>query len=124
MTWLIVALGGALGSVGRFGLGQALARFDAFPYGTLLANVLGSLVIGICAGLFDADQRSRPAGLFLMVGFCGGFTTFSTFSLETFELMHQQAWLKAGENMLLSVTLCLLGTWLGFLLGQSLRKTA
>ena len=120
----MVALGGALGSVGRFGLGQALARFDSFPYGTLLTNVLGSLVIGICAGLFDAEQKSRPAGLFLMAGFCGGFTTFSTFSLETFELMHQQAWLKAGGNMLLSVALCLLGTCLGFLLGQSLRKTA
>jgi len=121
---LMVALGGALGSVGRFGLGQALARFDAFPYGTLLANVLGSLVIGICAGLFDSEQRSRPAGLFLMAGFCGGFTTFSAFSLQTFELLEQQAWLKAGGNVVLSVALCLLGTWLGFLLGQSLRKTA
>lgn len=120
----MVALGGALGSVGRFGLGQALARLDSFPYGTLLVNILGSLVIGICTGLFDAEQKSRPAGLFLMAGFCGGFTTFSTFSLETFELMHQQAWLKAGGNMLLSIALCLLGTCLGFLLGQSLRKTA
>jgi CrcB protein len=124
MTWLMVALGGALGSVGRFGFGQALARLDSFPYGTLLVNILGSLVIGICAGLFDAEQKNRPAGLFLMAGFCGGFTTFSTFSLETFELMHQQAWLKAGGNMLLSVALCLLGTCLGFLLSQSLRKTA
>ena len=119
----MVALGGALGSVGRFGLGQALARYDAFPYGTLLANVLGSLIIGLCAGLFDADQKSRPAGLFLMAGFCGGFTTFSTFSLQTLELMQQQAWLKAGGNMFLSVALCLFGTWLGFLIGQSLRKT-
>ena len=59
----MVALGGALGSVGRFGLGQALARLDSFPYGTLLANVLGSLVIGICAGLFDAEEKSRPAGI-------------------------------------------------------------
>ena len=124
MTWLMVALGGALGSVGRYGLGQALVRFDTFPYGTLLANVLGSLVIGLCAGLFDAEQRSRPAGLFLMAGFCGGFTTFSAFSLQTFELLDQQAWLKAGGNILLSVALCLLGTWLGFLLGQSLRKAA
>jgi len=124
MTWLMVALGGALGSVGRFGLGQALARFDSFPYGTLLANVLGSLIIGICAGLFDTEQRSRPVGLFLIAGFCGGFTTFSAFSLQTFELLEQQAWLKAGGNMFLSVVLCLLGTWLGFLLGQSLRKTA
>ena len=120
----MVALGGALGSVGRYGIGLALARFSAFPVGTLLANVLGSLVIGICVGLFDAEQRSRPTGLFLMVGFCGGFTTFSTFSLQTLELMHQQAWLKAGGNMLLSVALCLLGTSLSFLLGQSLRKTA
>jgi len=124
MTWLMVALGGALGSVGRFGLGQVLARFDTFPYGTLLANVLGSLVIGLCAGLFDAEQRHRPVGLFLMAGFCGGFTTFSAFSFQTFELLEQQAWLKAGGNILLSVALCLLGTWLGFLLGQSLRKAA
>ena len=123
MTWLMVALGGALGSVGRFGLGQALIRYESF-YGTLLANVLGSLVIGLCAGLFDAEQRSRPTGLFLMVGFCGGFTTFSAFSLQTFELLEQQAWLKAGGNVMLSIVLCLLGTWLGFLLGQSLRKTA
>ena len=124
MTWLMVALGGALGSMGRFGLAQALARLDAFPFVTLLVNVLGSLVLGICAGLFGMEEKNRSVGLFLMVGFCGGFTTFSTFSLETLELMQQQAWLKAGGNMLLSVALCLLGTWLGFLLGQSLRKTA
>ena len=120
----MVALGGALGSVGRYGIGLALVRFSSFPVGTLLANVLGSLVIGLCAGLFDAEQRSRPMGLFLMVGFCGGFTTFSAFSLQTFELLEQQAWMKAGGNVILSVALCLLGTWLGFLLGQSLRKTA
>ena len=59
MTWLMVALGGALGSVGRFGLDQALSRFDAFPYGTLLANVLGSLVIGIAPG---CSMRRKKAG--------------------------------------------------------------
>ncbi|HJN89714.1 MAG TPA: fluoride efflux transporter CrcB [Verrucomicrobiota bacterium] len=123
MTWLMVALGGALGSVGRFGLGQALARYEAFPYGTLLANVLGSLVIGCCAGLFSDDQKYSSPGLFLMVGFCGGFTTFSTFSLQALELMQQQAWTKAGGYMLLSVALCLFGTWIGLLLGQALRKT-
>ena len=70
------------------------------------------------------EQRQRPAALFLMVGFCGGFTTFSAFSLQTIDLMQEQAWLKAGSNVALSVGGCLLGTWFGFLLGQSLKKTA
>ena len=122
MTWLMVAIGGALGSVGRFGLGQTLARFDTFPYGTLLANVLGSLAIGFCAGLLNAEQRHRPAELFLMTGICGGFTTFSTFSLQTMELLEKHAWIKAGGNILLTVAFCLFGTWLGFLFGQALRK--
>lgn len=124
MTWLMVALGGALGSVGRYGIGLALARYEAFPFGTLTANVLGSLVIGFCAGVFEGEQRQRPAALFLMVGFCGGFTTFSAFSLQTIDLMQEQAWLKAGSNVALSVGGCLLGTWFGFLIGQSLKKTA
>ena len=119
----MVALGGALGSVMRYGVGLALARYEAFPIATLLANILGSLLIGVCAGMFEGDQR-RPAALFLMVGFCGGFTTFSAFSLQTLVLMQQQAWLKAGGNVVLSVAGCLLGTWLGFLLGQAVKKSA
>ena len=117
----MVALGGALGSVGRYGVGLALERFVTFPLGTLVANVLGSLIIGICAGFFDLDQK-RPGAMFLMVGFCGGFTTFSTFSLNTLALLEQHAWLKAGGNMFLSVGLCLLGAWLGFMLGQTIKK--
>lgn len=117
----MVALGGALGSVGRYGVGLALERFVTFPLGTLVANVLGSIIIGICAGFFDLDQK-RPVALFLMVGFCGGFTTFSTFSLNTLTLLEQHAWLKAGGNILLSMVLCLFGTWLGFMLGQTLKK--
>ncbi len=123
MSWLIVALGGALGSVGRYGIGLALARYEAFPFGTLLANILGSLLIGFCAGVYEGDQKGRPAALFLMIGFCGGFTTFSAFSLQTFDLIHQQAWLKAGGNVMLSVVGCLLGTWVGFFLGQSVKKS-
>ncbi len=118
----MVALGGALGSVGRYGVGLALARYESFPLGTLLANVLGSLLIGFCAGVFGGDQKSRPTALFLMVGFCGGFTTFSAFSLQTLELLQQQAWWKAGGNVVLSAGGCLLGTWLGFILGQSVKK--
>ena len=119
----MIALGGALGSVGRYGVGLALTRYEVFPIATLLANILGSLLIGVCAGMFEGDQR-RPAALFLMVGFCGGFTTFSAFSLQTLVLMQQQAWLKAGGNVVLSVAGCLLGTWLGFLLGQAVKKSA
>ena len=102
--------------------GLALARYEAFPIGTLLANILGSLLIGVCAGMFEGDQKGRPAALFLMIGFCGGFTTFSAFSLQSLDLMQQQAWLKAGGNVVLSVAGCLLGTWLGFLLGQAVKK--
>ena len=120
----MVALGGALGSMMRYGVGLALARYEPFPIGTLLANILGSLLIGVCAGMFEGDQKGRPAALFLMIGFCGGFTTFSAFSLQTLDLMQQQAWLKAGGNVVLSVAGCLLGTWLGFLLGQAVKKSA
>ena len=111
----MVALGGALGSVGRYGVGLALTRYEAFPI---------AFLIGVCAGMFEGDQKGRPAALFLMVGFCGGFTTFSAFSLQTLVLMQQQAWLKAGGNVVLSVAGCLLGTWLGFLLGQAVKKSA
>jgi len=121
MSWLMVALGGALGSVVRYGVGLALERIVTFPLGTLVANVLGSIIIGICAGIFDLDQK-RPVALFLMVGFCGGFTTFSTFSLNTLALLEQHAWLKAGGNIFLSVVLCLIGAWLGFMLGQTIKK--
>ena len=117
----MVALGGALGSVVRYGVGLALERIVTFPLGTLVANVLGSIIIGICAGIFDLDQK-RPVALFLMVGFCGGFTTFSTFSLNTLALLEQHAWLKAGGNIFLSVALCLIGAWLGFMLGQTIKK--
>ena len=122
MTWLYIALGGALGSVGRYGIGLWLARLEIFPWGTLAVNALGSLIIGVAAGYWGMDQRKSPSPLFLMTGFCGGFTTFSTFSLQTLELIQQNDWPRAGSNIAASVILCLLCTWLGWLLGQTLRK--
>ena len=101
-----------------------LARFETFPVGTLAANALGSLIIGVAAGFWEIDQRKSPAALFLVTGFCGGFTTFSTFSLQTLELMQKNDWSKAGLNIAASVAICLLCTWAGWMLGQSLRKTA
>lgn len=124
MIWFCVALGGALGSLSRYGIGLALSRFDSFPFGTLAANVLGSLIIGLAAGLWDTNQRKTPAAMLLITGFCGGFTTFSTFSLQTLELIQQNNWAKAGGNIAASVALCLACTGLGYWAGQSLKKTA
>jgi CrcB protein len=123
MTWLWVALGGAMGSMGRYGIGQWLARHEGFPWGTLAANIAGSFIIGIGAGVFVEEQRKNAASNFLMPGFCGGFTTFSAFSLQTIGLMREQAWLKAGANVGGSVLLCLLCTGLGWMLGNALRRT-
>ena len=122
MPLFCIALGGALGSVSRFYLGEILTRYDSFPFGTLIANIVGSLLIGIAAGFWEIDQRKTPQALFLITGFCGGFTTFSTFSLQTLELIQRNDLPRAGLNITASVTLCLLCTWLGWIMGQSLKK--
>jgi CrcB protein len=126
LTYLWIALGGALGSVGRYWLnGIVSQRFDTFPIGTLAINVIGSFVIGILAALTIPEGRMSSEGRafatqFLMIGLCGGFTTFSSFSLQTLNLIRDREWLYAGGNVLLSVALCLIATWLGYLLGLAL----
>jgi CrcB protein len=123
IAYLWVALGGALGSVGRFWLASVIvARFgETFPLGTLVINVTGSFVIGVFAAL-GADENSVFASpgfrQFFLVGICGGYTTFSAFSLQTLQLVHRREWLFAGGNILLSVVLCLIAVWLGWLLGS------
>lgn len=124
MAFLWVALGGAIGSMGRYGLGLWLARHDGFPWGTLAANILGSFIIGICASFFLDEQRKSASAIFLIPGFCGGFTTFSAFSLKTVELMREQAWLKAAANAGGSVMLCLICAWLGWIAGGTLSKSS
>ncbi len=125
-AYLWIALGGALGSVGRYWLADSMAaRFgDKFPWGTLLINVSGSFAIGLFFALTAADGR-WPASLsvrqFFMVGICGGFTTFSAFSLQTLHLMQAGDWLRAGAYIVGSVVLCLLAVWLGHLLAISLN---
>lgn len=114
-----VALGGAAGSVVRAAI--ALALPSRFPWATLLINAAGSMLIGWLMARFgsaDAESATRLRAL-LVTGFCGGFTTFSTFSWQTLEQMMQGKWSLAVANVLLSVGLCLLGTWLGFRLGQT-----
>lgn len=125
VAYLWVALGGALGSAGRYWLGGVMAdKFGAgFPWGTLLVNVSGSLLIGGLAALTLAEGRlDSPTRAFvtqfLMVGVCGGFTTFSSFSRETLNLLREREFLYAGGNVLLSVVLCMIAVWLGWLLGS------
>ncbi len=122
MTYLWIALGSALGGVARHWCGTLAAeRFGtAFPWGTLLVNALGSFAIGLFATLTGPDGRllvSTQARQFVMVGQCGGYTTFSAFSLQTLDLVRGGELDRAGLNVLGSVALCLLAVWLGHLAG-------
>lgn len=118
---LFIAFGGAAGSVMRFGVSSlvysSLGR--SFPYGTLTVNVVGSFLMGLLSVVmiekFSLSVEWRAA---ILIGFLGAFTTFSTFSLETMQLMQQGELTKAGLNMLLSVFVCVLAIWLGFVLGK------
>lgn len=129
LAYLWVAIGGALGSMSRYWLsGFVAARFGAtFPWGTLIINVTGSFVIGIFAALAipegRMDSQSRLfATQFLMIGVCGGYTTFSSFSLQTLNLLREREWLYAGGNVILSVVLCMIAVWLGYLLGATFNS--
>ncbi len=115
MTLLWIALGGALGSVMRYLAGGAVQRFSTrgFPVGTMAVNVIGCLLVGILMQRFLNTQAHPEARSFLIVGFCGGFTTFSTFSSETIGLMLGGEMERATIYVVLTVTLCLLATWAG-----------
>ena len=126
MTYLWIALGGALGSVMRFWMSNAVTqRFGAtLPWGTLFVNVTGSFLIGVLAGLSAPGGRfvgTDSFRQFFIVGVCGGYTTFSAFSIQTLDLIRAGQLLHAGGNVLLSVTLCLIAVWLGHLLGSALK---
>ena len=130
-TWLgyfWVAVGGALGGVCRHWLSGAVASRvgETFPWGTIVVNLSGSFLIGLLAAMNAPESHfhlSPEIRYFLMIGICGGYTTFSSFSLQTLNLVQDGEWLHAGANVLLSVALCLLGVWLGYLLGAALNST-
>jgi fluoride exporter len=115
MTLIWIALGGAIGSALRYTVGGTVQRFSArgFPVGTLAVNVIGCLLIGILMHKFLNEQTHPAARAFLIVGFCGGFTTFSTFSSETIGLMIGGEMGRATIYVVLSMVLCLLATWGG-----------
>ena len=110
-----IMLGGALGSAARFAVSVWIAGRvgEEFPWGTFAVNVIGSFVIGFVSGLTGPDgplMVPEVARVFIMVGILGGFTTFSSFSLQTLMLLQDGQWLWAVGNILLSVFLCLLAT--------------
>lgn len=121
MTWLLIALGGALGAMARHGvsvLSHARYGADPFPRAVLIVNVLGCLAAGVLAGLIAGArvQVSTEVRTFLMVGLLGGFTTFSAFGVDTFTLLHSGHYTTAFWNVLLQVVLTLVAVWVGFVI--------
>ena len=122
MMTLSVAAGSALGGVLRYWCSGFIAERigETFPWGTLFVNVLGSLLIGLFATVTAPDARLIVAPgvrMFFTLGLFGGFTTFSSFSLQTLALVQDGEWLFAAGNIVGSVVLCLIGVWLGHTLG-------
>lgn len=121
--YLWIGLGSALGGMARYWTYCLIARAagGTFPWGTLMVNVVGSTFIGWFAALTAPEGRwlvPVAARQFVMVGICGGFTTFSSFSLETLRLVNDGEWGKAVFNAAASLVLCLAGVWLGWTIGR------
>ena len=127
LSYTLVALGSAIGGTLRFWLSGLIANAvgATFPWGTLIVNVSGSFAIGFFATLTAVDGRVFVPGewrTFFMVGICGGYTTFSSFSLQTLTLAQDGEFLPAGINILASVTACLVAVWLGHAGAMVLNK--
>jgi fluoride exporter len=122
MLILYIAIGSAIGGVGRYAIGGALQqRFGlAFPVGTLVVNVVGSLLLGFILRIaLGGTQLSPETRIFLTTGFCGGFTTFSTFTYDTAVMFESGQYRRAALYVTLSIVLSLLATFAGFALAQS-----
>jgi fluoride exporter len=125
VDYILVMAGGALGTGARFWLSGFVAERggELFPLGTLVVNVTGSFAIGFLAAFTDPQGSfliSPRLRQFFMIGLCGGYTTFSSFSLQTLDLVRDGDWFKAGMNTLLSFVCCLLAVWLGRILALAM----
>jgi len=127
MEYLWIALGSALGGVARYWLSGVVARrfVEAYPVGALIVNVTGSFVIGFIATVTDPGGRllmSVTARQFVILGVLGGYTTFSSFSLQTLNLARDGEWLYASANVVLSIILCLLAAWFGEVVARMINR--
>ena len=127
MLYLWIMFGSALGGGARFWVSTAVAERigETFPWGTIIINVVGSFIIGFFATLTGPDGRllvGSTTRQFVMIGLCGGFTTFSSFSLQTLNLVRNGEALNAGVNIILSVALCLIAVWLGYVAAAMLNQ--
>ena len=113
MSFLFVAIGGALGAMGRYAISLIPVK-TSFPVLTLITNIIGAVLIGFIVGVVsNRDDVSQNSVLFWKTGVCGGFTTFSTFSLEAFSLLEKKSYFAGGIYIVLSVAFCLLGILCG-----------
>jgi len=127
ISYFWIGVGSAIGGMGRYWCSGVVARLfgEAFPWGTIAVNMAGSLLIGFLATLMSPDGRllvPSDARVFLMIGVCGGYTTFSSFSLETLNLARDGEWLWAAANILLSVFVCIVAVWLGHVGAAALNR--
>ena len=121
MGFLFVALGGAIGAMGRYAISLIPVK-TSFPILTLITNIIGAMLIGFIVGLVSAQEDvSSNTVLFWKTGVCGGFTTFSTFSLEAVTLFEQQHYFAGGAYIALSVTFCVIGIICGKRLAAIVR---
>jgi CrcB protein len=108
-TLTLIFLGGGLGSLARYGISMSVKQFSAstFPIATLISNVLSCVIIGIALSVFASKLQDNNLRMFIVVGFCGGFSTFSTFSLETLELFRRGEFVFGAANVIVSIALCI-----------------
>jgi CrcB protein len=127
ITYLWLALGGAIGTMARFAVSGAFARMvgETFPWGTVVVNISGCFAIGILATVTGPDGRLIVAPdlrQFMLIGICGGYTTFSSFSLQTLNLIRNGDMLSAAGNAAVSFIACMIAVWIGAVVGQALNQ--